>query len=348
MARASEAEARAFAARVLEAIGMPPEDAELTARCLVAADLRGMPGHGVLRLIQYADTVAAGEVRAAPDVRVLRREGTSALVDAGGGYGYRPTMLACELAAELAHEHGIGVAGVRDSHHFGMAGLYAEELAARGLAGIVLTNAQPIMAPPGLTAPLLGNNPLAIAVPRAAPHPPLVLDMAMSQTALGRIRLAAAEGRPIPEGWALDAQGRPTTDAASALDAGLLAPAGGHKGLALALMIDVLAGVLTGSPAGRDADAHGRPEGGVGHLVIALRTDLFVAPEAFAGGLEDLLAGLRAQGTADAPVLFPGDPEQAAQERLRREGVPVSDELAAGLDALAARLDVLALPRSPG
>ena len=160
-------------------------------------------------------------------------------------------MLACDLAAELAGEHGMAVVGVRDSHHFGMAGLYAERIAEAGLVGIVTTNAQPIMAPPGIASPLLGNNPLAIAAPRAAPHPPLVLDMAMSQTALGRIRLAAAEGRPIPEGWALDEQGQPTTDAGRALAAGLLAPTGGHKGLALALMIDVLAGVLTDSPPAR-------------------------------------------------------------------------------------------------
>jgi LDH2 family malate/lactate/ureidoglycolate dehydrogenase len=323
-------------------MGMPDEHAALTARCLVAADLRGMPGHGVLRLIQYADCIAAGEVRAAPEVRVLRREGATALVDAGGGYGYAPTMLACDLAAGLAGEHGLAVAGVRDSHHFGMAGLYAEALAERGLAGIVLTNAQPIMAPEGAATPLLGNNPLAIAVPRAAPHPPLVLDMAMSQTALGRIRLAAAEGRPIPEGWALDEEGRPTTDARRALAAGLLAPAGGHKGLALALMVDVLAGVLTGSPAGRDADAHGRIEGGVGHLVIALRTDLF--SDRFAGGLEELLAGLRAQG----PVVFPGDPEHAALRRGRRDGVPVSGELRARLDDLATRLGVLFLGAGRG
>jgi L-2-hydroxycarboxylate dehydrogenase (NAD+) len=325
----------AFAERALAAVGMPAEHASLTARCLVAADLRGMPGHGVLRLIQYAECIARGDVRATPDVRVLRRENATALVDAGGGYGYAPTMLACDLAAELAGTHGLGIAGVRDSHHFGMAGLYAEALAERGLAGIVLTNAQPIMAPPGVATPLLGNNPLAIAVPRAAPHPPLVLDMAMSQTALGRIRLAAAEGRAIPEGWALDEQGRPTTDAQRALAAGLLAPAGGHKGLALALMIDVLAGVLTGSPAGRDADAHGHSDGGVGHLVIALRTDLFT--DRFADGVEDLLAGLRASG----PVVFPGDPEHAALERGRRDGVPISAELRTRLDDLAARLGVL-------
>jgi (2R)-3-sulfolactate dehydrogenase (NADP+) len=338
----------AFATRVLRAIGMPEGDAALTADCLVAAELRGMPGHGVLRLIQYHDSVAAGDVRAAPDVRVARRDGASALVDADGGYGYAPTMLACDLGSELAVAQGMGVVGVRDSHHFGMAGLYAERLADRGLVGIVLTNAQPVIAPPGFTAPLVGNNPLAIAVPRAAPHPPLVLDMAMSQTALGRIRLAAAEGRPIPEGWALDEQGKPTTDARRALAAGLLAPTGGHKGLALALMIDVLAGVMTGSPAGADADAHGRLEGGVGHLVIALRPGLFVGEEAFASGVELLLAGLRVQGTPDTPVVFPGDPELAARERAARDGIRISSELTERLDALATRLDVLPLTTERG
>ena len=340
-----EQELAGFATRVLEAIGLRADDAALTARCLVEADLRGMPGHGVLRLIQYADSIAVGDVRAAPEVRLLRRGATAALVDAGGGYGYAPTMLACDVAAELAAEAGVAAVGVRDSHHFGMAGLYAETLAERDLVGIVMTNAQPVMAPPGIASPLIGNNPLAVGVPRPAPNPPLVLDMAMSQTALGRIRLAAAEGRPIPESWALDEEGRPTTDAARALAAGLLAPTGGHKGLALALMIDVLAGVLTGSPAGDRADAHGHASGGVGHLVIALRTDLFVDRDAFDAALEDLLAGVRSHGTAQAPVVLPGDPEWASRRRIGRDGIPISDELAARLEALAERLGVAPLAR---
>ncbi len=339
---------RAFATRVLGAIGMPDGDAQLTADCLLAAELRGMPGHGVLRLLQYAGSIAAGDVRAAPDVRIVRRDGASGLVDADGGYGYAPTTLACDLATELAAEHGMAVVGVRDSHHFGMAGLYAERLANAGLAGIVLTNAQPIMAPPGIASPLVGNNPLAIAVPRVAPHPPLVLDMAMSQTALGRIRLAAAEGRAIPEGWALDEEGNPTTDAQRALAAGLLAPTGGHKGLALALMIDVLAGVLTGSRAGQEADAHRHLGGGVGHLVIALRTTLFVGADAFGSGVELLLAGLAGLGTPDAPVVFPGDPELRARERAERDGIPISSELAERLDGLAIELGVLPLTSDRG
>jgi LDH2 family malate/lactate/ureidoglycolate dehydrogenase len=209
MPRHGEADLRDFAARMLAVVGMPGADAELTARCLVAADARGMPGHGVLRLIQYHDSVEAGDVRAAPEVRIVRRDATTALVDAGGGYGYRPTMLACDIAAEQAAASGMAAVGVRNSHHFGMAGLYAEALALRGLAGIVLTNAQPIMAPPGIGTPLVGNNPLAIGVPRAQPHPPLVLDMAMSQTALGRIRLAAA-GSPRAGRWTRRGSRRPT------------------------------------------------------------------------------------------------------------------------------------------
>ena len=240
-----------FATRVLQAIGMPEEDAALTADCLVAAELRGMPGHGILRLIQYAGSVAAGDVRAAPDVRVLRREGASALVDADGGYGYVPddARVRSRRRAGRRARHGRRRRARQPPLRHGRPATPSGSREA-GLVGIVMTNAQPIMAPPGIASPLLGNNPLAIAAPRAAPNPPLVLDMAMSQTALGRIRLAAAEGRPIPEGWALDEQGQPTTDAGRALAAGLLAPTGGHKGLALALMIDVLAGVLTGSPAG--------------------------------------------------------------------------------------------------
>jgi LDH2 family malate/lactate/ureidoglycolate dehydrogenase len=336
-------ELEAFARRTLEAIGLPADHADVTARCLVAANLRGLDSHGVLRLEQYADSVAAGDVRADADVRVVEQAGCRALVDAGGGYGYAPMTVACDLARSLAGAHGVAVVAVRDSHHFGVAGIYAQSLADAGLVGVVLTNAQPVMAPPGVSVALVGNNPLAIGAPREPPSPPIVLDMALSQTALGRIRLAAAEGRPIPEGWALDEHGRPTTDATRALAANLLAPAGGHKGLGLAIMIDVLAGILTGSPFGGEADAHGRIDGGVGHLVIALAPDLFVARERFLAGVEELVRHLKAHDTPEAPVLLPGEPELAAEERRRRDGIELSPELAARLDRLAERLGVAGL-----
>ncbi|NIH78459.1 Ldh family oxidoreductase [Amycolatopsis viridis] len=328
-----------FATRVLSSIGMPADHAAATAECLVSANLRGLDSHGVLRLLQYAETVREGRVRPDPAVTVRRPRGGHPLVDAGGGYGYVPTLLAADLAVRTAAERGVGVAGVRNSHHFGMGATYVERIARAGLAGIVLSNTGPVLAPPGVRRPLLGNNPLAIAIPRRAPHPPIVLDMAMSQTAFGRIRLAAAESREIPEGWALDADGRPTTDARTALAAGLLAPMGGHKGFGLALIVDLLAGVLTGSRFGARADAHDHPDGGVGHLVIAISPELFLDRTEFETRVEELVGQLRAGDVRDA-VLLPGEREQHTERERRRHGIEISADLAAQLAALARTLGV--------
>jgi LDH2 family malate/lactate/ureidoglycolate dehydrogenase len=329
-----------FAARILTAAGLEPEEAAVIASGLVRANLRGVDTHGVLRLLQYCDCLAAGEINPRPRVRVVSRSRVTALVDADGGYGFRPTLLAAELAVELAREHGLGLAGVRASHHFGMAAAYAERIAEAGLIGVVMANTGPVMAPFGGARPTLGNNPIAFAVPRRGPEPPLVLDMALSQVAFGRVRLAAAEGRPIPAGWAYDSRGRPTTDAEEALRAGLLAPMGAHKGSGLSLIVDVLAGVLTGSPVGLEADAHGHRRGGVGHLVLALRPDLFLPEAEFHAALERRLAEVLATPPAEGVgrLLLPGDLELATARSRETEGVPLSAELARQLEALAERL----------
>lgn len=251
-----ESQVRGFADRILVAVGMAAEDAEEAARCLVLANLRGVDSHGVLRLVQYADTLAAGEVNPRPDVRVRHRAGAAALVDADGGYGFRPMRIAVRTAAELARDAGIGLVGVRASHHFGMAGAYAAELAGEGMIAIVLTNSLPVLASAGGADRVLGNNPMAFGFPRAAGSAPVVLDMALSAVAFGRIRLAVAEGRSIPLGWGRDGEGRPTTDAAAALAAESLEPIGGHKGSGLALAVELLSGALTGSPVGLASDAH--------------------------------------------------------------------------------------------
>lgn len=328
-----------FATDVLERIGLPTDHAKTTAECLILANLRGLDSHGILRLRQYTDCVRQGKIEPAAVVEVVQRNDGSALVDAGGGYGYVPTLLAADLATSIAGERGMAVVGVRNSHHFGMAATYVEQVARAGLVGIVLTNTGPVIAAPGGRQPLVGNNPMAIAVPRKQPHPPVVLDMAMSQTAFGRIRLAAAEGRPIPTGWALDSQGEPTTDAAEALRVGLLAPTGAHKGFALGIVIDLLAAVMTGSPFGRDADAHDFRTGGVGHLVIALSPTLFIGQDVFDQAVEARIAHLR-EDDPDGVVVLPGEPERRAEQERRRDGIPVSGELASQLITLAGELDV--------
>lgn len=334
---------RKFAGDVLLGIGFDSTGAELAAGCLVEANLRGVDSHGVLRLIQYSRSVSSGEVNPRPTVEVLRRSGPTALVDADGGYGFAAAFKAMDLAVELAVAHGVALVGVRNSHHYGMAAPYAERAAATGLIGLAATNTGPVMAPEGVTRPIAGNNPIAFAVPRRPPEPPIVLDMALSSTAFGRIRLAAAEGRPIPLGWAHDAAGEPTTDAAAALAASLLAPMGGHKGYGLSLIFEVLTGILTGSPFGAGSDAHGHLEGGVGHLLIAIRPDLFVTREVFEESVESLVRELKsAPARNGTEVLLPGEIEQRARALRVAEGVPISDELAAQLNSLADSLGVAA------
>lgn len=331
-----------FSTQVLESIGFPDDSAQITAHCLVHANVRGVDSHGVMRLVQYSESVRRGDVNPRPNVRIVVRRGCIALIDAGGGYGFAPTLLAVDLAVELATQHGVSVVGVRNSHHFGMAATYSERAAATGLIGITSTNTGPVMAPTGGTKAVLGNNPIAFAIPRQPPSPPIVFDMALSATAFGKIRLAAAEGRPIPVGWAYDNQGRPTTDAAKALDAVLLAPMGGHKGYGLALVLDVLTGILTGSRFGSSADGHLYSEGGVGHLVIVLEPELFVPREQFWDSLEALIRDVKSVPLAEGSegIHIPGDIEYAIVERREREGIPLSHEWYDKLIALGHDLGV--------
>ena len=340
MPNADENDLREFAERVLRGAGLAPDDAGVAAECLVFANLRGVDGHGVLRLVQYADTIASGGVNPRPEVRVVSRRGATALVDADGGYGFRPTTLAVDEAVELSRANGIGFVGVRASHHFGMAATYVLRAAAAGRIGVVTTNSFPVLATPGATRPVVGNNPYAFAVPRRPPAEPIVLDMALSEVAFGRIRLAAAEGRPIPLGWARDEAGDPTEDSAAALRAGSLEPIGRHKGYGLAVIAEILAGALTGSPFGADSDAHGRREGGVGHVVIALDPAAFIPEESFHAAVDALAGQIAAVPPADGSegALLPGELELRTLRERRAGGIPLSDELAAQLSRLATRL----------
>ena len=342
MPRAAAEELQGFAERVLSAAGLAQDDVPVTAEGLVAASVRGVDSHGVFRLPQYVDCLRRDEINSRPQVRVIDRHGATALVDADGGYGFRPSLLAAEVAVEIAASMGIGLVGVRNSHHFGMAAIYTIRASEAGMIGVVTTTGVPVMAPPGGARPVVGNNPISCAVPRTPPHPPIVLDMALSEVAFGKIRLAAVEKRPIPLGWAFDSEGRPTTDPEEALRAGLLAPAAQHKGYGLSVIVEVLAGVLTGSPFATDADAHGRRDGGVGHLVIAINPGAFVEPDRFYVGVEQLVTQIKATPLAEGKtgVFLPGEPEwNTARVRLK-EGIPISDELEQRLVALARQLGV--------
>lgn len=340
--RVSERGLRRFAARALRAAGMAAEDADASAACLVLADLRGVGGHGVFRLLQYTDSMAAGEINLQPRVRVVRQDGATALIDADGGYGYRPALEGMDLAVELASRHGIGCVGIRNSHHFGMAATFVLRAAEAGAVAFVTTNSLPQLASPGGSRAVVGNNPYAFAIPRPGRRRPLVVDIALTEAHFGVAGVAAAQGTLLPPGLALDEQGLPTTDPAAALASGMLVAIGRQKGYGLSVAAEVLAAALTGSPVGLDSHCHRKPAGGVGHLLIAIRPDGFVERPLFDAAVEMLCSQIRSVPPAPGAdgVYLPGELGWRTYERRRREGIPLPPPLVDALQDLAGRLGV--------
>ena len=317
--------ARAFAAAVIAAEGVPQGDAETTARCLVRADLRGVDTHGIVRLPGYLDRVAKGLVTAAPRLEPRRVAPAVAHLDGQDGLGFVVATRATDEAMAIATEMGIGLVGVSRSTHFGMAATYLLQAAEKGFAALVFTNASPAMPPWGGRREMLGTSPFGAAFP--SPHgTPFVLDMAPSVAARGKIRKALREGRDIPEGYALDENGRPTTDPAAALR-GVVLPIGGPKGAGLSLLMDVLCGVMTGAAfAGGVRDQYktsDQPQN-VGHFMLAIRPDLFMGGDAVAQRMRVLEDAMRANPMAEGvtEILMPGEPESRTEARRLTDGIP--------------------------
>lgn len=319
------ADVDAFGQALLRAGGMQADEARTVSELLVETSLRGTDSHGVVRYPIYARRTVAGGIKSPAPITWVRDEGGTALLDAGGGAGHVVGALAVETAIERVAEHGIVGVGVRNSNHLGALAPYPLRIARAGHIGIVMTNASPRMTPTGGAERLLGNNPWSIALPH--PDAPLVMDMANSVVAGGKIRLKKAAGEPLPQGWARDADGLPTTDPDEAL-AGILEPVGGHKGYAILFMIDVLCGILTGAASGpevSDLFTLDKPMG-CGHLFLAIDVDRFVGRAEFDARLATL--GERVRGARRAPgvdeIFLPGDIERHARERREPVGVPLS------------------------
>ena len=269
--RLSLGEAETLAARALSAAGANPEMARLTAAALVGAEAEGQGGHGLSRVAMYAGYLREGRARGDATPRVAAERGGAALVDAGNGFAYPALALAEAEAEARATAHGVSFVAVTNSHHAGAMSLPVRRLAERGLVALAFTNSPYAMPVPGGRRPLLGTNPVAAAFPRRD-GPPLLVDLALSEVARGKIMVAAKEGRPIPEGWALDAEGNPTTDAKAALDGAMLAM-GGTKGAALALVVELLCVSLGAAAFGFEADSFFAPSSNpprLGHALLAV------------------------------------------------------------------------------
>ncbi|MCS6931588.1 MAG: Ldh family oxidoreductase [Acetobacteraceae bacterium] len=332
-------------AALFAAEGVPEADSAWIAETLVAADLWGHPSHGVMRAPWYLARLRSGAMRrrTAPEWPV--DAGAVALMDAKEGIGQVAAAEAMRSAIRRAKAHGVGVVSVRNSNHHGALGCYTRMAAAAGCIGMLATNASPAMPPWGGRAKLVGNNPWSVAAP-AGRHPPFVLDLANTAVARGKIFDARQKGLPIPEGWALDPEGRPTTDPLAALS-GVLLPMAGHKGYGIALAMEVLAGVLSGAGLLDEVAGPYQAErrSGCGHFVLALDISRFAAPEDFAARMEGWIARLKAAPLAAGAreILYPGEGEARAEARHRAEGIPLAEATRAALEAEASALGV-ALP----
>jgi LDH2 family malate/lactate/ureidoglycolate dehydrogenase len=319
----------AFCCAVLERLEVPPEDARTVADCLVGADLRGVDSHGVVRLPVYAKRIQAKVVKAKPAIKVESRFAAVALVHGDNGLGPVVGSRAMDEAIRLAEHCGIGYAGVRGSNHFGSASFYVERAIQRKLIGCAISNAPPHMAACGGRERFLGTNPLAVGIP-AGKDRPLIFDASSSVVARGRIIVAAHRNLPIPEGWAIDPAGRPTTDAQAAL-AGAVLPFGGPKGSAISFIIDILCGVMTGAAFALHLNTleNLQAEQNLGHVFAAFRTDLFLPPDEFAARMDEILTMLKTSAPAAGVerVLAPGELELDTESRLRRLGLPLAEEV---------------------
>ncbi|MCC7200266.1 MAG: Ldh family oxidoreductase [Gammaproteobacteria bacterium] len=316
----SLAEAEDLARAALEASGAVNGAARATARALVAAEADGQAGHGLSRVASYALHARTGKVDGRASPRVARTGLASLRVDACHGFAYPAIDVAFAGLVPLAREAGIAIAVLHRSHHFGQAGAHAERLADHGLIGIVLGNSPKAMAFWGGRKPMLGTNPLAFAAPLPGTQPPLVIDLALSVAARGKIVAAQKAGKSIPANWAVDADGNPTTDPTAAL-AGTLSPIGGAKGGALALMIEILAAGLSGSSFGWEASSFFDDRGGppdMGQVFIALEPDK-LSGGAFLPRMQVLLDAI----AAEPGVRLPGMRRLAARELAAREGLSV-------------------------
>ncbi len=331
-----------FCNQVFRKLGVPREEAEITSRTLVTANLRGVDTHGVLRLPLYAAKLRGGAMSPSVNLTMEKETIATALLDGHDGMGQVISHRAMEIAIRKAGAAGISYVAVKHSNHFGAAAFYPMMALDHDMIGVAFTNASPRLAPTGGVEKLLGNNPWCVAVP-AGKRPPIVLDMANSVVAAGKIRVLQKEGRPIPEGWALTEDGEPTTDAGEALK-GILLAIGGYKGYGITLMVDLLTGVLADSNYGPrvkpiDQDAE---RGGVAHSFMAIALAAFTDVAAFKARMDAYIDEIKSSKKARGSdvIYVPGEPEYMRVLERMKKGIPLQAKVAAELRALGKDLGI--------
>ncbi len=340
-----------FIRRCLMTVGISESEARVVAELMSEADLNGSDGHGVFRLPQYVKRIQSGGINVQPDIRVVKDAGAMALVNGDDAMGHLVMRYATDLAIDKAAQRDVGWVGVQHSNHAGPAALYAKMPMRRDMIGIyVAVGSANHLLPWGGTEMLLSTNPIAVGIP-AAEEPPIVLDMATTVAAYGKVKTAAQRGEQMPEGWMMDKFGKPLTDPARAAE-GFLIPIGGPKGYGLALVFGLLAGTLNGAAFGKevvDFNADSRSTTNTGHFIVALSIEAFMDVETFKRNVDGVIRSIHASPTlpgVDA-VRVPGERSRRIRVERERSGIPLHPELAQKLDGLARDLATESLPKAP-
>lgn len=342
--RVSADRLRIFIWQAFAAAGVPASDADILAALITEADLRGTDTHGVFRLPLYVRRIKAGGINARPNIRIVREQASTAFVDGDNAMGHLVMRFAAGVAINKARETGVGWVGARMSNHAGPAALYAMMPLAHGMIGLYFAVGSNNHLPPtGSVEALLGTNPIAVAIP-ADREPAVVMDMAPTVSAFGKVRLKAAQGEPMPVGWMVDRAGNPLTDPKRAGE-GFLVPIGGYKGYALSLMIGFLAGTLNQAAFGRDIVdfiKHADAATNTGQSILALRVAAFCPVEDFKRNVDSTVRMIRESERLPGVerVWLPG--EQSHNTRIARlaRGIPIPPALQKSLDQLARELDI--------
>jgi LDH2 family malate/lactate/ureidoglycolate dehydrogenase len=330
-----------FAYQLLTAVKVPQGKADLVAKSLVAANLRGVDSHGLQLLPFYIELILMGNIDIHTDGRMVSESGALLVYDGQNGIGQWISEICCEHAIRLGRAHGVCMVVSRESNHFGAAAFWAQRLSAAGLIGIVMCNASPLVAPWQGKDPRFGTNPICMSVPGPDNW---LLDMATTTVALGKILNAQFHGRPtIPEGWAMDSEGVPTTDTQSALT-GLLMPLGGYKGSGLAMLAEILCAVLSGGAMSTELGGiriQGQPMR-TSQMFLAIDVARIMPLDEFARRMQSLVGMAKSAKTAQGfdEVLVAGEPEWRMEEQRRRDGIPVSDGAWQNLVQAAQKLGV--------
>ncbi len=333
-----------FVTELTEKSGVSHEDAEILADSLVDANLKGIDTHGVSRLPIYLKRISLGLINPKAEMTFKKNMPTAGILDANGGLGQVAGVKGMKEAIRVAGETGVGMVGVKNSQHFGAAGYYCGLACREGMMGLAFTNAEPALPAWGSYEAIFGTNPIAIGIPTGK-EVPVIIDMSSSIVARGKIVAAARNGKPIPEDWGLDPEGNPTTDAQKALDGSVLTMAG-PKGYALALMVDVLSGVLTGAGYGKSVNSMYKDmnhPANVGHMLMAVNIEAFMAKELFyerIGRLADQIKSSKKRlGTSE--INIPGERKHRVKEDRSKSGIVLDQSTIKELRALGVDHEVV-------